>query len=129
MWDSRWSLRTATFRGYAWSWKKAWAGRPVSRRRWNDCSNPHSCSSPSAPVPAAADQRYVLGDRLAGAQPAGLFDRQLVGEQFGERESPCGTVILAEQIEPLDRSQDAFGHGVASLRRHQQPAVTGIGDV
>lgn len=58
-----------------------------------------------------------------------LFDRPLVGEEFGEGERSGGPVVLAEEIEALDRGEDALGNGIAGLRRDEQPVVVEVGEV
>ena len=103
-----------TSRGCAWNSSRGWAGRPRSRRRWNGCWKPRSCSSRSGPGATCR-----LSELSLSWTRAGLFHRQLVGEQFGERECAGRPVVLAEQIEPLDRGEDAFGDRVAGLRGHQ----------
>ena len=67
--------------------------------------------------------------RRIGLTRAGLLDRQFVGQKFGESECARGPVVLAQQVQPLDRGQDALGDRVAGLGGHQQPAVARIGDV
>ena len=79
-------------------------------------------SSRSAPGTTAARLRR-LG--TAERRPR-LLDRQLVGQQLGESEGASGPVVLAQQVEPLDRGEDSFGDGVASLRRDQHRAVPGL---
>ncbi len=80
--------------------------------------------------PVGAGARPVLSEvGLRRADAAGLLDGQLVGQQFGESECACGTVVLAEQVQPLDRGQDALGDRVARLSGHQQVAVARVGDV
>ena len=79
-----------------------------------------SCSSRSARARVPAERR------LAWAGAAGLFDRQLVREQFGEGERAGGAVVLAEQVEPLDRGEDALGDRVAGLA--WTPAARGRAD-
>ena len=81
------------------------------------------------PVGAGASRRDPVESAQAWADAAGLFDRQLVREQFGEGERAGGAVVLAEQVEPLDRGQDALGDRVAGLRATPAVAVARIGDV
>jgi hypothetical protein len=52
-----------------------------------------------------------------------------VSQQFGEGERPGRPVVLAQQVEPLDRGQYTFGDRVASVVEHQQVPVARIGDV
>ena len=93
---------TATSLGFAWSWRGVWAGRPASRPRWSGCWRARRAEATGG----RRRGRAVSADRLAAA---GLFDRQLVCEQFGERERAGGAVVLAQQVEPLDRREDALG--------------------
>ena len=70
-------------------------------------------------------REYVAGrrERLGTAEPAGPFHRQFVGKQFGESECASGPIVLAQEIEPLDRGEDTFGDGIASLRGDQHGAI------
>ena len=57
--DSRSSPRTGTSRGCGSNWSRAWAGRPTSRRRWNDCWRALNCSSRWGPAPVRAAEVAV----------------------------------------------------------------------
>src|ERR1700733_10909363 len=118
MWDSLWWRRIRISRGCGSSWTRVWAGRPKSKRPWSGCCRVRRCSNRSLREP-----------RLRAAEPAGLLDRQLVGEQLGEGERAGGPVVLAEQIEPLDRRQNSFGDRVTGLRGDQHRAIPRVGDV
>src|SRR5271154_5642845 len=122
MWDSLWWRRIHTSRGCASSWRRVWAGRPKSRRPWSGYWRARRCNCRSR-----RDRRRRR--RLGAADPTGLFHRQLVSKQFGEGERAGGSVVLTEQVEPLDRRQDALGDRVAGLRGDQQLAVMRVGDV
>src|SRR3984885_12548638 len=122
MWDSLWWPRIRISRGCASSWTRVWAGRPKSRQPWSGCWRGGRCNSR-----AGRDRRRRR--RLGAGDPTGLLHRQLVSKQFGEGKRAGGPVVLAEQIEPLDRRQDALGNRVAGLRADQQLAVMRVGDV
>src|SRR5271170_6691947 len=119
--DSLWWRRIRISRGCASSSTRVWAGRPKSRRPWSGCWRARRYNSRWP-----RDRRRR---RLGAADPTGLLHRQLVSKQFGESERAGGPVVLAEQIEPLDRRQDALGNRVAGLRGDQQLAVMRVGDV
>src|SRR6202046_3541255 len=122
MWDSWWWRRIRTSRGCGSSWTRVWAGRPKSRRPWSGCWRVRRCNSRWR-----RDRRRCR--RLGAGDPTGLLHCQLVSKQFGEGERAGGPVVLAEQVEPLDRRQDALGDRVAGLRGDQQLAVMRVGDV
>src|SRR5271163_1909131 len=122
MWDSLWWRRIRISRGCASSSTRVWAGRPKSRQPWSGCWRVRRCNS--------RWRRERRGRRrLGAADSTGLLHRQLVSQQFGEGERAGGPVVLAQQIEPLDRRQDALGNRVAGLRGNQQLAVMWVGDV
>ena len=58
-----------------------------------------------------------------------MFHRLLMGEQFGEGESTCGTVVFAEQIQTFDGREDSFGDRVAAFPGDQHAAIARAGDV
>ena len=49
-----------------------------------------------------------------------------MSEQLGEGERASGPVVLAQQVEPFDRGEDAFGDGVAGLGGDQHAASRGL---
>src|ERR1700721_4402642 len=109
MWVSLWWRRIHTSRGGGSSWRRVWGGRPKSRRPWSGCWRARRCSGRSCRL--QWDRRGRR--RLGAADPTGLLHRQLVSKQFGEGERAGGPVVLAEQVEPFDRRQDALGDRVA----------------
>lgn len=55
--------------------------------------------------------------------------RKLFCEKLGEGEGTGRLIILAQQIQPLDRDQDGFGDGVTHPRIRQYRNVGRVGQV